>query len=133
MVVDTLASESMKGRGYVDQGVDKAATFIAQEFERLGLQKLSESYFQEFESPVNTFPDNVKLSINGVRLTPGIDFLIEPGSPGITGSYSIQRLTYIDLLDEEQWVQKVRNSTGKVLFIDGRGQREFDKKEKKSN
>lgn len=120
IVVDTLAGQSMKGRGYVDNGVGKAAGYIAKEFDRLGLKKLSKNYFQEFKSPVNTFPGRMELEINGISLIPGQDFLIEPGSPEISGTYETLTLTYDDLLDKQIWIPKVRSAKGKFLIIDER-------------
>ena len=39
--VDTLCSELFKGRGYVDNGHLKAATFLANEFSNIGLDSLN--------------------------------------------------------------------------------------------
>lgn len=120
VVVDTLAGQSMKGRGYVDNGVGLAADYIAQEFKRLGLKKLNEGYFQNFKSPVNSFPDKMELYINGLSLIPGRDFLVEPGSPETSGTYQTVTLAYPDLLNKEIWIPKVKSSQGKFLVIDSR-------------
>ncbi|HXR81877.1 MAG TPA: hypothetical protein VN763_13200, partial [Saprospiraceae bacterium] len=54
-VINMLCSESMKGRGYVDNGDKNAANFLASEFEKAGLKKYSKTYFQTFTTPVNSF------------------------------------------------------------------------------
>ena len=130
-VVDTLASDHMKGRGYVGDGVGLAADYIAREFDRLGLQKLGKQYFQEFTSSVNSFPKDMELVVNGKPLIPGRDFLIEAGSPGLSGTYTTLTLDYADLLDRERWIPKVREAKGKLLVVDTRDKPELTKEESK--
>lgn len=78
-IVDTLASSNYYGRGYVNNGVNKAANFIRSEFENAGLQDIS---FQNFNHAVNTFPNKLEVSLNNKSLKPGIDFLVLPTSSG---------------------------------------------------
>ena len=80
-VVDTLASEAMHGRGYVQEGHRLAAAFIANEFERYGLQPVADEYYQPFRVEVNTFPDVLQLRVNGKLLESGVDYLPDPCSP----------------------------------------------------
>ncbi len=78
-VIYHLTSESYAGRGYVDEGMNKTAEFIAEEFEKFGLKKIGDSYFQEFSMPINVIKE-AKLKINGKELKYGVDFLVDPGS-----------------------------------------------------
>lgn len=78
-IIDTLASESFSGRGYVEEGMEKSAVFIAREFEKFGLEKLNGSYFQEFTMPINVIYD-AELNLNGKTLQYGVDFLVKPNS-----------------------------------------------------
>ena len=78
-VIDHLTSESYAGRGYVEDGMNKTAEFIAGEFEKFGVQKIGDSYFQEFSMPINVIKE-AKLKINGKELKYGVDFLVDPGS-----------------------------------------------------
>src|SRR5690348_10544829 len=74
-VVDTLTSPYFWGRGYTNDGLKKAASFLSNEFRSYGLQPLNKgSFLQEFSFPVNTFPGNVEVTLNDVRLVPGKDF-----------------------------------------------------------
>ncbi|MDP2188929.1 MAG: M28 family peptidase [Sphingobacteriaceae bacterium] len=77
--LDTLASEAFHGRGYVARGQQLAAEYLLREFQRLGLQPLSDNYLQPFSLEVNSF-DSVLLRINGRTLVPGIDYLLYPKS-----------------------------------------------------
>ena len=58
--ISTLCSPPFAGRGYVNQGSEKAATFIAQEFQKIGLQPLKRNnYLQNFSFPVQSFQGRV--------------------------------------------------------------------------
>lgn len=82
-MVDTLASSYFWGRGYTNDGLKKAATFLSNEFKSYGLEPLSKgTYLQEFTYPVNTFPGKMEISINDKRLTPGKDFIVSAESRG---------------------------------------------------
>jgi len=85
-VINTLTSPEMHGRGYVNDGCKLAAEYVKQQFDSLHLQPISESYFQEFSFPVNTFPSDVTLNINGKNLIPGKDYIVEGASGGGHGS-----------------------------------------------
>jgi aminopeptidase YwaD len=81
--IDTLCSKTMWGRGYTNQGMKKAADYIGNEFHRIKLKPINGSSFkQSFTYPVNTFPGQLKVSIDGKALTPGKDFIILPESAG---------------------------------------------------
>ncbi|MCX2452846.1 M28 family peptidase [Pedobacter sp. PLR] len=82
-VVDTLTSREMWGRGYTRDGMDKAANFISATFKDYGLIPMDGKDFkQAFSYPVNTFPGEMMLQINGKTLLPGKDFLPGPESMG---------------------------------------------------
>jgi aminopeptidase YwaD len=56
-IVDTLASPSMHGRGYVNDGDKIAARYLEKELRGFGLKYFNTTYRQEFHLSVNTFPD----------------------------------------------------------------------------
>jgi hypothetical protein len=85
-LVDTLCSPSFDGRGYVNQGAEKAADFIRHQFDSLALKPIAHSYFQEFDMKVNTFPGKMNLSIAGNELIPGQDYMVSPLSGSGKGS-----------------------------------------------
>jgi len=88
--VDTLTSNYFKGRGYVANGHGKAAAFLSNEYREIGLDSLSKkSYLQRFKIDVNTFPKKVALKINGKKLIPGEDFIVEPYSGSAVGVYNV--------------------------------------------
>lgn len=79
MVIDQLTSEEFAGRGYVEDGMLKSAEFIANEFQKLGLEKINDSYYQEFTMPINVIK-NAELKLNGKQLKYGEDFIVKPNS-----------------------------------------------------
>lgn len=91
--LDSLCSEYMQGRGYVDNGHLKAANYLAREYKSWGLKPFKTGYFQEFRINVNTFPGKVKLMIGDRSLKPGQDFLVDPCSPFAAGDFSIVRIS----------------------------------------
>jgi hypothetical protein len=45
-IVNELTSESYHGRGYVNDGDAKAAAFIKEEFNKLGLKPFADNFYQ---------------------------------------------------------------------------------------
>ncbi|MVN90897.1 M28 family metallopeptidase [Mucilaginibacter aquatilis] len=85
-MVDTLTSKQFWGRGYTNDGMGKAAAFIAHEFKSYGIKPMSgKGFMQPFSFNVNTFPGKMELVINGNTLIPGRDFIVGPESKGVAG------------------------------------------------
>ncbi len=95
-VVNTLTSKIFWGRGYTKEGMKKAADYIADAYQKIGLSPMGTHYKQDFAFPVNTFPGKMMVSINGKKLVPGKDFIINNESPGIKQKAN---LTQIDSLN----------------------------------
>lgn len=82
-MVDTLTSRYFWGRGYTNNGLAKATTFLTDQFKSYGLKPMDgKNYVQEFSYPVNTYPGKMEVTINGVELIPGKDFIIKPDTRG---------------------------------------------------
>jgi hypothetical protein len=67
--------------------VREAGNFIASEFAKFKLTPLSQNFKQSFSYPINTFPGNMYLRVNGVLLKPGVDFLVDPSCKSVTGKF----------------------------------------------
>lgn len=122
-ITEVLCSDSLYGRGYVNNGVNKAANFLKAEFQKSGLQAYfkDESYFQTFSFPVNTFPGIVELKIDGKTLTPGEDFLVDESSGSFDGELNLvavdtQVLSNHRLLDP--MVEQVRSGLKNGFYVD---------------
>ncbi|WP_417264796.1 M28 family metallopeptidase [Brumimicrobium sp.] len=90
-VTEVLCSDSLYGRGYVNNGVNKAADFLRDEFEKAGLKPYfgDSSYFQPFSFNVNTFPGIIEVNIDGKPLVPGVDFLVGESSGSFNGELNL--------------------------------------------
>jgi len=88
-VVDTLTSEYFAGRGAVNNGEKKAANFIEAHFKKQGLKSVENSFFQEFKAPINTFPKVLSIIVDGQKIIPGSDFIIDAASGGADGDFEL--------------------------------------------
>tara|TARA_B100001778_G_scaffold43611_1_gene31584 strand:- start:400 stop:1668 length:1269 start_codon:yes stop_codon:yes gene_type:complete len=88
-IVKTLTSEDYAGRGYVNDGHNKAANYIAEKFKELGLEGFDSDYKQEFQIDVNTFNGNSDVKIDGKLMYAGVDFIVDPSCPSVKGKYDL--------------------------------------------
>lgn len=131
-VIDTLASKEYAGRGYVSQGDKKAAGFIKNQLIAHGAVALDGEFIQSFTTPVNTFPGAMKVVVNGAPLIPGADYLIDPRSPGISGTYRTVILRPQDLLNEELLTIKLlKDAVGQFIVIDSFSMDDFSEAQQK--
>jgi aminopeptidase YwaD len=99
-IVDTLTSPYFWGRGYTNDGMKKAADFIADQFKSYGLQPLdNKSFYQRFSYPVNTFPGKMEVAINGKELAPGKDFIVAPEAHGLNAEGKLEEKDSIGFVD----------------------------------
>lgn len=83
-IVDSLCSKSFYGRGYVNNGANKAALFIEDFYKKnnvLTLNSLKGWYQQQLSFKVNTFPSEMDVELDHFILTPGVDYVVNPASP----------------------------------------------------
>ena len=65
-IIRTLTADDMQGRGTFTPGIDKAASFIASEFKKIGLQPLpGERDFRQSFTMMRVKPDSQKIVIDG--------------------------------------------------------------------
>lgn len=90
--VKILSDSSFYGRGYIHNGSNLAADYVASQFEKIGLKPVDTTYFQPFEFEVNTFPTRTVISCDGKKLKEGYDYLIDPVSGLSSGTFKIVSL-----------------------------------------
>lgn len=88
-VIRKLTSKELLGRGYVNDGVNKAANYISKELKTIGLVKFSKSYSQSYYFSVNTFPSKISVILDGKSLIPGKHFLINPSSKTVKAGFQL--------------------------------------------
>lgn len=128
-MIDSLCAPRYYGRGYVNNGDVKAAEFIERELRKNAISPLNEKYYQEYGFTVNSFPGAMNVSIDGKKLIPGKEFLIEIYSTEINGKFTIVKLGKETLLNEKK-LDKLQRSelSNKFVSID---YTEFTKSERK--
>lgn len=98
-VIKYLTSKKCFGRGYLNNGLDVAAKYIAGELKANKAEPFfATGYFQWFDFNVNTFPGKVNVKINNKLLKPGIDYIVNPESGSLKGKYTLQKkdsITYV--------------------------------------
>jgi len=90
--INELTSKKFWGRGYTKDGMVKASDFLSTEYKKLGLLPIGENYKQGFSYPVNTFPGKMTVEINGKRLIPGKDFIVNNESPSINTNVKLTKI-----------------------------------------
>jgi hypothetical protein len=94
-VVTALSADDMEGRGTGQPGGDKAATYIADRFQKLGLKPLGEkeSYFQPIRFKEQQVLPETSVRAGNETLKLGPDFYV---SPPLTGEKSVGgQLVYV--------------------------------------
>lgn len=79
-IIKKLSSKEFLGRGYVNNGVNKAADYLMGELKSIGVSKFGKSYSQAYSFPVNTFPGKMSVTLNGRMLSAGKHYLIYPSA-----------------------------------------------------
>lgn len=100
--LEILCSKEFNGRGYVRKGDSLAANWIAQEFEKIGLKKFQNSYFQDFQLSINTFPKKISVKLGKKRLQIGRDFILKPHTATLRGKAKILVLDTLIFADENR-------------------------------
>jgi hypothetical protein len=90
-IVKELSSAKYQGRGYAEDGANKAGKWIAKEFAKSGADQVT---CQPFKLDINTFPGKMEMSIDGKKQIPGVDFTLREFNPSIKGEF---KLYYIDM------------------------------------
>ncbi|MCB9203160.1 MAG: M28 family peptidase [Flavobacteriales bacterium] len=86
IIVEKLASDEFSGRGYVNNGLEKSAKLIEEQFIKNGIKPVHGSYRQEFEYPINIIKSS-EVKLNSKVLTFGRDYLLSANSPSLKGTF----------------------------------------------
>lgn len=95
----------MFGRGYVNKGDSLAADYIAHALKKYRIKPIGTSYFQHFEMSINRYIGAPSLTIDGQTLQNGTDWVPDPASPSIHGTFPVIRVTKKDLIHKKDFQQ----------------------------
>jgi hypothetical protein len=125
MVVDTMASESMHGRGYVNNGDKIAANYIRTEFQKFELKPFTDDYYQKFSFPINTFSGAIYFEFELFNLkeggvfhfigSPGRNFLVAPSDSNVCADFGL--VVFDSTLCNDKAFKKFCRKTPKWYFV----------------
>ena len=84
--LERLCSPEFHGRAYYKRGDSIAADYLAAQFKTFGLKSFGPDYLQKYSFNVNSL-EEVSVKINGEALEFGVDFMPNPSSSSLTGSF----------------------------------------------
>ncbi len=121
-VINDLCAPEMHGRGYVNNGDEAAAHYLRNQLEKMNISAFDFNFYQDFQFGVNTFPGNVEATVDEKKLQPGIDFIVSPDAPSVSGTYDIMYLNKSVIgnpnrMDEFEKADK----KGKAIVLDSTG------------
>ena len=85
-IVKELSSAKYQGRGYAEDGANKAGKWIAKEFAKAGADEV---ICQPFKLNINTFPGKMEVSVDGKKQIPGVDFTVREFNPSLKGEFKL--------------------------------------------
>jgi len=94
-----LTSKHFSGRGYVNQGDDKASKFLVKKFKKYGLLPINHSYTQPYSFRINTFPKKLSFYANNQVLEAGVDYIVRSSATTIKGEFPC---IYMPLTDKQK-------------------------------
>jgi hypothetical protein len=122
--IKQLCSKQYYGRGYYRNGAKKASIFIAKEMKKTGLKTLPnrDNCFQKFNFTVNKI-QNIQLSVNGLKLIPGRDYIVDAGAIGATESLNTTYIITEKTIRDSSWIYQIpktenNNKTPTIIVID---------------
>lgn len=114
-LIQELSSDHYFGRGIPNEGDIKSAKYIGSKFSEMNLSSFEdENYFQYFNISVNTFPGNMFVSIDGVELEPGVDYVATEYSKGCKGVFN---LIYFDDTNSIEYINEIETEIQQASFL----------------
>lgn len=117
-ITENLCAPKMQGRGYSADGDKLAANYIVDEMKTIGLDPFGKSFLLPFNVSVNTFPGRMTLQLGSNYMSPGVEFLIDPSSPSIAGTFKAIKITRAELRNTMTRMDKIRQAKNQFLIID---------------
>lgn len=111
--LNELCSPTFSGRGYINKGVNRAGDYLADELKRNKVKPFNGGYQQYYSFPINTHPYAISCEVDKKPMSAGKEFLVNPGSPSVSGSYLLRHFNISDSLDQFLLSKKLQNGFDK--------------------
>lgn len=118
--INALAAPHMQGRGYVNNGLSLAAEYIETQFKKLNMENVPniKGYRQYYKFPVNTFPGNIALTLNGTELVAGKDYLVDAASSSYKAKAKPVRYKDIGSIGSvAEWKKAIASFSDKYVYL----------------
>ncbi len=111
-ILDSLCAPRYDGRGYVNNGDNRAGDFIVRELEKIGVCPFKNRGFEQpYSINVNTFPTTVTVVLDDDTLIPGADYLVDAVSGSAAGDFDIIEVNPTNI--REKFQNEMQTSTKK--------------------
>ena len=111
-ILDTLCSSRYAGRGYVNDGVEKAASYLQNELKSWGVKPFpNHNYLQNYSFGVNTFPYGISVKLDDKELEIGKDYLVDAMSGTAQGTFEVFEVNTQNYLQYKDLLKQ----TGKII------------------
>ena len=115
-ILDSLCSKSYAGRGYVNNGIEKASNFLVRELKKNDISPFPNHPYQQFYSfDVNTFPTPITVVLENDTLIPGIDYLVDAMSGSANGTFELYELNTSNYRQQLQHLKNL-NPSNIIVF-----------------
>jgi aminopeptidase YwaD len=112
--VDSLTAPNMHGRGYVNDGVNKAANYLIQEFSANANAKIKT---QVFETSVNTFPSAMQVVLGNDTLQPGKHYLVSNYSHSVKGTFPVVYLDKETFFNKKKYAKFLNDAPANYFML----------------
>lgn len=113
--LERLCSPEFHGRAYYKKGDSIAADYLAAQFKGFGLRSYTPGYYQEYTFNVNSL-EEISIKINGEGLQFGEDFMMNPASGSLSGSFE-PVIMDADLMQDPPRLLRQLSEAGEDLVV----------------
>jgi aminopeptidase YwaD len=119
--LDRLCSPEFYGRAYYKNGDNLAAAYLSDQFKDHGLRSFEKDYFQHYSFNVNSL-EEVSVKINDKELKFGRDFMMNPSSGSLSGSFNPLFIDASIMKDPDRLLDAMEQAgNNMVVIIDSLG------------
>ena len=119
--LDRLCSPEFHGRAYYNKGDNLAAAYLSDQFKDHGLRSFEKDYLQHYSFNVNSL-EEVSVKINDKELKFGRDFMMNPSSGSLSGSFNPLFIDASIMKDPDRLLDAMEQAgNNMVVIIDSLG------------
>jgi len=119
--LERLCSQEFHGRAYYKRGDSIAADFLSTQFKTFGLKSFGPDYLQRYSFNVNSL-EELSVKINGEALEFGVDFMPNPSSGALSGSFEPVTIDASMMRSPSRMIERLAESGDHpVIILDSLG------------